>query len=170
MSDTANGFGCETELVSLLKEKNLFVSTAESLTGGLVAARITNVPGASSVFECGVCSYSNRIKHEVLGVSMETLDKYSEYSLECAEEMAQGVKRLSGADIGISTTGIAGPSGGSEEKPVGTVYVGTAFENYTKAFEIHFGSEKSREEIRKLTVDFVLEKLLYTLKNTDQEE
>lgn len=167
MSDKADCLRPETELVELLKEKNMFASSAESLTGGLVAARITSVPGASAVFECGICSYSNRIKHEVLGVSEETLEQYSEYSLECAKEMALGVKRISGADIAVSTTGIAGPSGGSEEKPVGTVYVGIAVKNYTKAYEIHFGSEKSRDEIRSLTVDFAVEKLLEILKNTE---
>lgn len=166
MSYTADGFKAETELVELLKKKKMFVASAESLTGGLVAARITSVPGASEVFECGVCSYSNRIKHKLLGVTKETLAKYSEYSTECAKEMAQGVRQLSGADIGVSTTGIAGPAGGSKEKPVGTVYVGIALKNDSKAYELHFGSENNREEIRSLTVDFAIKLILDALKDS----
>ena len=96
----------EKKLVKLLKEKGMKASSAESLTGGLVSKLITDVSGASEVFECGVCSYSNRIKHEVLGVSSETLKSFTEYSEECAKEMASGVRRLAGADIGISTTGL----------------------------------------------------------------
>ena len=110
-------------LVKELKNRGLKIASAESLTGGMVSEYITKVSGASEVFECGICSYSNRIKHEILGVSEETLENYTEYSYQTACEMAQGVRRLSGADIGISTTGIAGPSGGTEEKPVGTVYI-----------------------------------------------
>ena len=164
MSDTADGFSAETELVALLKEKKMLVSSAESLTGGLLAARITSVPGASEVFECGVSAYSNRIKSKVLGVKKETLTEYSEYSTECAKEMAQGVKMLSGADIGISTTGIAGPGGGTPEKPVGTVYVGIAVKNDSKAAEFHFDSKKCREEIRSLTVDRAIRMMLDALK------
>ena len=91
------------KFVELLKEKKLKAATAESLTGGLVSKRITEISGASQVFECGVCSYSNRIKHEVLGVPLEVLETYTEYSKETAVEMAKGIRRLSGADIGIST-------------------------------------------------------------------
>ena len=142
--------GIEKKLVELLREKEMRVSSAESLTGGLVSKLITDVSGASSVFECGVCSYSNRIKHEILGVNTLTLESFTEYSEECALEMADGVRRLSGADIGIATTGIAGPSGGSEEKPVGTVYVGISAKNDTKAYEFQLGEYGSRAEIRKI--------------------
>ncbi len=144
------------ELAELLKKRNMKAASAESLTGGLVSKRITDIPGASQIFELGVCSYSNRIKHEVLGVSEETLEKYSEYSHECAREMAEGVRRLSGADIGIATTGLAGPSGGTEEKPVGTVYVGISTRNDTKSFELRLGEKLSREEIRVLSAEKAL--------------
>ncbi len=140
-----------TELVSALKEKELKVSSAESLTGGMISEIITSVPGASEVIECGVCSYSNRIKHEVLGVKNETLQEYTEYSVETAKEMAEGVRRLSGADIGISTTGIAGPSGALEGKPVGYVCIGISTAEKTYAKEFFFGSENSREVIRQLS-------------------
>ncbi len=136
------------ELVSLLKERHLFVSTAESLTGGLISQLITSVPGASEVLECGVCSYSNRIKHEVLGVNEDTLKLYSEYSPQCALEMAQGVRSLAGADIGISTTGIAGPGGGTPEKPVGTVYVGIAAKNDKRTYLLNIDGSLGRSGIR----------------------
>ena len=137
------------ELAELLKKRNMKAASAESLTGGLVSKLITDIPGASQIFELGVCSYSNRIKHEVLGVSEETLENYTEYSYQTACEMAQGVRRLSGADIGISTTGIAGPSGGTEEKPVGTVYIGVSTGEKTFAEKFSFGDDGAdRDTIR----------------------
>ncbi len=151
------------ELVELLKKRGLKASSAESLTGGLVSKLITDISGASQVFECGVCSYSNRIKHEVLGVSRETLEKFTEYSRECAREMAQGIRRLSGADIGIATTGIAGPSGGTDEKPVGTVYVGISTKNDTKSFELKLGAGLSRAEIRERSAEQALALALRTI-------
>lgn len=114
----------QTALVRALQKKGLVVATAESCTGGLVSKRITEVPGSSAVFTCGVCSYANEIKESVLGVKHETLVQYGAVSEQTAAEMAAGVRRLAGADIGISTTGIAGPGGGTPEKPVGLVYVG----------------------------------------------
>lgn len=139
----------QTALVKALHEKNLKIATAESITGGLVSKRITEVSGSSEVFECGVCSYSNNIKHSVLGVSQETLDTFTEYSAETALEMAKGVRRISGADIGISTTGIAGPNGGTDEKPVGLVYVAVDSDNYSdvKKLLLSRGFSEERELI-----------------------
>lgn len=108
-------------IVNTWAEHGIKLATAESCTGGMISAAITAVPGSSSVIELGVCSYSNRIKHEILGVSQKTLDEFSEYSTQCAEEMALGVMKLAGADFGVATTGVAGPSGGSDEHPVGEV-------------------------------------------------
>lgn len=113
----------QTALARALKEKNMTIATAESCTGGLISARLTEIPGASEVFGCGVCAYSNETKTKLLGVSGETLAKRGAVSRECALEMARGIKVLAGADIGVSVTGIAGPDGGTEEKPVGLVYV-----------------------------------------------
>ena len=139
------------QLVDLLRSKGLKISSAESLTGGMISELITSIPGASEVIECGVCSYSNRIKHELLGVSQETLDKYTEYSEQTAREMAEGIKRLSGADIGISTTGIAGPGGGSDEKPVGLVYIGVAAkESMAYKFNFSENGKNDRNRIREL--------------------
>lgn len=148
----------QTALVKALHEKNLKIATAESITGGLVSKRITDVSGSSEVFECGICSYSNNIKHSVLGVSQETLDTFTEYSAETALEMAKGVRRISGADIGISTTGIAGPNGGTDEKPVGLVYVAVDSDNYSdvKKLLLSRGFSEERELIRYLASSHVL--------------
>lgn len=113
-------------LVNTLKEKGIKIATAESCTGGLISKMITDVSGASSVFDCGVCSYANNIKEKVLGVSHEDLEAKGAVSAEVAMGMAKGVRLLSGAEIGISTTGIAGPTGGTALKPVGTVYIGVS--------------------------------------------
>ena len=147
-------------VVQKLREKHLRLATAESCTGGLLSGRITAVSGASEVFDCGVCSYANEIKHRVLGVSEETLSTLGAVSAETALQMAQGVKRLANADIGASTTGIAGPTGGTDEKPVGLVYVGICA-NCSK-FSVKLllgesgGSKNSRKYIRKLACNAVL--------------
>ena len=131
----------EQAVVQQLKEKGLKVATAESCTGGLISKRITEIPGASDVFECGVCSYANRIKHELLGVSDQTLEQFGAVSEQTAREMAEGIRRLSGADIGVSVTGIAGPGGGTPEKPVGLVYLGVSSERYSKVVRYLSGSK-----------------------------
>lgn len=113
----------EEKLVSLLKEKHLVAATAESCTGGLVAKRITDVSGSSSVFNCGIVSYSNEIKHSVLGVSEETLCKYGAVSEQTVREMVSGVLKVSGADIAVAISGIAGPASDNTEKPVGLIYL-----------------------------------------------
>lgn len=120
-------FTCiEEAVVKKLKEKHLTVAVAESCTGGLVAKRITDISGASEVFECGIVSYSNNIKHKILNVSQADLDTYGAVSETVARQMAQGVQRLSGADIGVSVTGIAGPESDSTGKPVGLIYIALA--------------------------------------------
>lgn len=116
----------EEAAVGMLKEHHLKVATAESCTGGLIAKRITDVPGASEVFECGIISYANGIKHKVLGVSEDNLNKYGAVSEPVAKQMAQGALKVSGADIAVSVTGIAGPDSDSTGKPVGLVYIGLA--------------------------------------------
>ena len=113
-----------TNVVELLIRRGISVSTAESCTGGLLSELITAVPGASQVFELGICTYSERIKSRFLGVSPETLRQYGVVSRETALEMVIGLKKVSGADICVSVTGIAGPGGGTAETPVGTVFIG----------------------------------------------
>ena len=136
-------------LVNALKEKKLTIACAESCTGGLIAKSITDVGGCSSVFLGGVVAYANEIKENVLGVSGETLKKYGAVSEFTAMEMANGVRRICGSDIGISTTGIAGPDGGTEQDPVGTVYIAVKAPSGTVSHRIVFGTgHSSREEIR----------------------
>ena len=107
--------------------KGMTLSSAESCTGGMFAAAVTDIPGISSVFQRGLVTYSNEAKIEELGVSSETLEKFGAVSRETAVEMVEGLKRVSGSDICISVTGIAGPGGGTPEKPVGLVYIGFIF-------------------------------------------
>lgn len=113
-----------TRLVSILNEKKYTITTAESCTGGLVAASIVGVPGASSVLNEAHITYSNEAKNRLLKVRTDTLDSVGAVSFQTAKEMAKGAAELAGADCSIVTTGIAGPTGGTDEKPVGTVYIG----------------------------------------------
>jgi nicotinamide-nucleotide amidase len=113
-------------LLDICKRKKLFVATAESCTAGLVAGTLTEVPGVSSMLDRGFITYSNDSKREMLGVKAETLDRHGAVSRETAMEMAQGALARSDVDLAVSVTGIAGPDGGSEEKPVGLVYFGAA--------------------------------------------
>ncbi len=128
--------GIEQVVVKMLRENKLKVATAESCTGGLVAKRITDVPGASEVFDCGIISYANEIKQSVLGVSENDLEKYGAVSEPVARQMAQGALKISGADIAVSVTGIAGPDSDSTNKPVGLVYIGLADKDNTWVKEI----------------------------------
>ena len=114
-----------------LKEQKLTIACAESCTGGKFAAALTDVPGISACFDRGIVTYSNRAKAEELGVRPETLERFGAVSEETALEMATGVRRISGTDIGVSVTGIAGPDGGTEEKPVGLVYIGLDIKGQT---------------------------------------
>lgn len=116
----------EEAVVEMLKEKGLKLATAESCTGGLIGKRITNISGASSVFDCGIISYSNEIKHKILGVNEDDLKKYGAVSEQVAKQMATGVLKLSGADIAVSVTGIAGPLSDGTNKPVGLSYIALA--------------------------------------------
>ena len=149
----------QEEAVGKLAQKGLTVATAESCTGGLISERITRVSGASAVFGCGICSYANEIKEKVLGVHSETLAVLGAVSAETAIQMAEGVRKLSGADIGISTTGIAGPTGGTAEKPVGLVFMGVCTAKKTYAVKLMLGGENirnTRTYIRKLASDAAL--------------
>ena len=121
----------ENTLVSELKKYNMTVTTAESCTGGKVASRITSVSGASSVFEKAFVTYSDKAKHDELGVKKTTLEKYSAVSEQTVKEMAEGARKRSGADIALATTGYAGPTGGTKNDPVGTVYIAVATETET---------------------------------------
>lgn len=155
-------------IVDLLCKKGLKLATAESCTGGLISEKITSVSGSSSVFDCGVCSYANEIKHKVLGVKRKTLESFGAVSPQTAVEMAQGVRLLSGADIGVSTTGIAGPTGGTKEKPVGLVYMAVSTEDKLYSVRLDFSASAdagdSRTLIRNLACSAVLCEVLSLLR------
>ena len=113
----------EEKVVQLLLEKNLVMSCAESCTGGLIAKRITDVSGSSAVFNCGIVSYSNKIKEKVLNVKSETLMEFGAVSEQTVREMVTGVLDISGADVAVSVSGIAGPNSDNTNKPVGLIYL-----------------------------------------------
>ncbi len=128
----------------LLTRHGKTISTAESCTGGLVASMITSVPGASGYFLGSVVSYANSVKQGVLGVSEDILKNHGAVSSECVGAMAEGVRRLTGTDFAVATSGIAGPGGGSDEKPVGLVWIGVSSEAGTETFRLVFNSDRKR--------------------------
>lgn len=152
----------QTAVVRALSEKGLKLATAESCTGGYISKRITDVAGSSQVFDCGVTSYANEIKEKILGVRHETLQTYGAVSPQTAREMADGVRRISGADLAVSTTGIAGPGGGSAEKPVGLVYVGISSEWHKDVIELKLGRgyTDERDLIRYVAASHALSQVL----------
>ena len=144
-------------LIDKLEKANMKVATAESCTGGLISKLLTDEPGVSEVFDCGVCSYANIIKENILGVSSKDLSEKGAVSPEVAAQMAQGVRKLAKADLGLSTTGIAGPSGGSEEKPVGTVFIGISTKNKTEVIKADFSANfNNRDKNRQLAAHLAL--------------
>ena len=148
----------EAALVNELIARKMTVATAESCTGGYVAKRITNVSGSSSVIDGSIVTYANRIKEKFVGVSHETLLAHGAVSPETAIEMARGVRKLFDADIGISTTGIAGPTGGTPEKPVGRVYVAVSVGDYEEVKELNIGAGlATREYVRYVSASNALD-------------
>ncbi len=148
----------QSRLVSSLREKHLKLASAESCTGGLFSKLITDIPGASDVFEFGAITYSNEMKMRVLGVKKETLEKYGAVSHQTAVEMADGIRSFANADIGLSITGIAGPNSDYTNKPVGLVFIGISTKNKTEAFELHNDfKENIRENNRNKSVLKALE-------------
>ena len=134
------------------------LATAESLTGGGIGAAITSVSGASAVFAGGIISYTNEVKHRVLGVPVEILDTCGAVSAPVAKAMAEGARHVTGADAAVSVTGLAGPDGDEFGNPVGTVFIGYADEKTAFAREYHF--EGNREEIREQTICAALKLVL----------
>jgi nicotinamide-nucleotide amidase len=148
----------ERRIGAALRDTGQTIAVAESCTGGLLGARLTSVPGASDYFDRGVATYSNRAKQSLLGVSREALDDEGAVSEQVAREMAAGVRDTADTTWGLSTTGIAGPSGGTDEKPVGTVWIGVAFaapwesgDSFVRAERHVF--EGDRERVRERTVE-----------------
>jgi nicotinamide-nucleotide amidase len=148
----------EEKIGVLLRQRKATLSVAESCTGGLIAHRITNVSGSSDYFEMGIVSYSNRSKEELLGVPERDIDRYGAASHQVAEKMAQGIRLKAKTDIGLATTGIAGPFGGTRAKPVGTIFIGLNHGGGTEVREFHFGG--NREEIKEKASQKGLEMLM----------
>jgi nicotinamide-nucleotide amidase len=158
--NVSNESSIEARLVAACAQRGLTVATAESCTGGLVSARITSVPGSSAVFSGGVVSYANEAKRDLLGVPQELLGRVGAVSAECAEVMAAGVRERLKADVAVSVTGIAGPGGGTPQKPVGLVYLGVSTAVGARAVRCLFDGD--REAVRRQAADRALELLLET--------
>lgn len=151
---TDENVSLEKAVVDLLVAGNLTVTCAESCTGGMLSARLINIPGVSEVYKSGVVTYSNKSKRKLLGVKKSTLDKYGAVSAQCAEEMAKGLTELSKGDVAVSVTGIAGPDGGTKDKPVGLVYIGCNVKGKVTVKEYQFGG--NRAKVRESTVSAAL--------------
>ena len=147
-----------TNVVQLLDKQELTIATAESCTGGLLSELITSVSGASNVFELGLCTYSERTKSRFLGIPMEDIQRRGVVSEEIALAMVKGLKKCSGADVCISVTGIAGPGGGTEKTPVGTVYIGFDIcgKQFVKLPALWELKDKSRRSIRQSAALYAL--------------
>lgn len=152
----------ENKVYEKLKEKGYKVATAESCTGGLLAGKIINVDGASNVIDMSFVTYSNESKEMLVGVNTETINKYNVVSEEVAKEMAVGAKKKANCEVGLSTTGLAGPKGGDKERPVGTVCFGIAINDKVYTYR-HVFKNISRGYIRKASVNYILKRLLDVL-------
>ena len=152
----------EDQVVRLLKERNLTITAAESCTGGLIAGTLVNVAGASDVFGEAYVTYSNEAKQRLVGVRAETLEQFGAVSEETAYEMAAGAARTAGADVGLSSTGIAGPGGGTPEKPVGLVYIGCCVrgEVQVRRLNLHGDREQNRMDTVKAALELAAEMLV----------
>jgi nicotinamide-nucleotide amidase len=153
---------------ALLAERKLTLAVAESCTGGLISDRLTDVPGSSAYFERGLVTYSNEAKRDLLGVPEDVLDRFGAVSEETARRMAEGVRRLAGVDLGLASTGIAGPSGGTEEKPVGTVFIALADGRETRCRRHVFRWNRRRNKM--LTAQTALFMLLRHLKGERDDD
>lgn len=151
----------EEIVVELLLKKQLTITTAESCTGGLIGATLVNVPGVSSVFKEGYITYANESKQKLLGVSQDTLAKYGAVSEQTAREMAEGAVKAANADVSIAVTGIAGPDGGTAEKPVGLVYMACAYNGKTVVRRHVFDGD--RLKVRSTTVLYALDLVRRTI-------
>jgi nicotinamide-nucleotide amidase len=152
----------EDTIGTLLKERRLHIALAESCTGGLIADRMTNISGSSEYFERGIITYSNKSKIDELGVPSDLIGTHGAVSREVAEAMARGIRTTSGTDIGISTTGIAGPTGDSPEKPIGLVWIGYSDKDETFALQFNFGGERRiiKERAAQAALELLRRKIL----------
>ena len=156
------GASVESNVHRILSERGLTLATAESCTGGNIAASFTSMAGASAYFLTGIVAYSNAAKSNILGVDSATIERHGAVSREVVEQMAEGARRISGADYAIATSGIAGPTGGSVEKPVGTVWMAVA--TPTRTISMMRNSGTDRQQIIKRASAYVVEMLYNELR------
>jgi len=136
----------EQEVGALLRQKGMTLGAVESATGGLISHRITNVPGSSDYYNGSVTAYSNETKTRVLGVKQETIDKYGAVSAQVAEEMAEGGRKLLAVDVCLADTGVAGPGGATQEKPVGLFYLGLSARDKTCSRQHNFSGDREQNK------------------------
>ncbi len=135
-------------VVELLQARSIYITFAESCTGGLLSSYLTSIPGSSKVFSGSMITYSNEIKHKLLGVDNEVFESYGAVSKQCAEQMLDGIREL--GDVAVAVTGIAGPTGATAQKPVGTVYIGVLFQNHKIIKHMLFRGD--RDSVREQSV------------------
>ena len=155
-------------IAKILTERNLKIATAESCTGGLLSSKLTDVSGSSAFVHLNLVTYANEAKHKMLGVRNETLENFGAVSEECSYEMASGLMKLTGADICVSTTGIAGPTGGTDEKPVGLMFSTICTREKAVTFQVNFHPEIARIEMKEMFAQAVLEKLYAFLTSSEK--
>ena len=152
----------EVKLGKLLRERDWTIAVVETTTGGLISARIVSVPGSSAYYERGVIAYSALSKREMLGIDVQVMDTYGAVSAEAAHEMAKGVRKVSGADLGLAETGIAGPIRGRSPKPIGTAYIAVAGAGGVVCRDFRFDGD--RDEIRNAIADAALQMVIEAIK------
>lgn len=157
----------EELLGKYLIENKLTIATAESCTGGLVSSKLTDVSGSSEYVKLNFVTYANEAKHDILGVSLDTLNTFGAVSEQCAEEMANGLHRVTNCDVALCTTGIAGPTGGTKEKPVGLVYISVKYNNIVTVKEIKLPQNTPRKEMKEQFANQAL-KLAYETLTSDR--
>lgn len=143
------------KVIKKLIRKKITISIVESCTGGLIASEITSVPNSSNIFNLGLVTYSNQSKEKLLKIKKQNLKKYGAVSAQICKDMVENLFKISKTDLCISTTGIAGPSGGSKFKPVGLVYVGIKFKKNCKIYMYNFNKKLERNKIQKKTVNII---------------
>ena len=154
----------EEELGQILKDKKLTISTAESCTGGLVSSRLTDISGSSEYVKLNFVTYANEAKNSVLGVSWDILNNFGAVSEQCAKAMADGLQKATGCDVALCTTGIAGPTGGTSDKPVGLMYTSVKYNDIVTVKEICLPESTPRVEMKQKFADEALKLALATVK------
>lgn len=156
----------EEELGKYLINNSLTIATAESCTGGLLSSKLTDVSGSSGYVKLNFVTYANEAKHNVLGVSWDILNNYGAVSEQCAQAMAEGLAKTTGCDIALCTTGIAGPTGGTKEKPVGLVYISLKYNGITTIKEVKLSPTLPRKEMKE---QFAIQALKFALDNLTKD-